>query len=113
MSRLPSRCAEACAAALTLTVRCQHGADPNLRNNWLESPLHAAAYGGRNDLIPLLLAAGADPLALTEHGRSALDFALIGQEKGKFRKNFQGCVDALKAAEKEWHEKLAKEARDD
>ncbi len=34
----------------------------------------------------------------------------IGLEKGKFRKGFQACVDALKAAEKEWRDKLAMEA---
>ncbi len=77
-SKLPSRLRAVVVLGCSVnSCTAQHGADANVRNNWLESPLHAAAYGGRDDLIALLLAAGADPLLQTEHGKTALDFAQV------------------------------------
>lgn len=58
-----------------------HGADVNAvcRGKWRQgyTALHVAAYFGRNAMIPLLLAAGADRAALTDEGRTAAELAVM------------------------------------
>ena len=51
------------------------GADANFANRRGETPLHRAARRGKRDLVPLLLAAGANPLALDRVGKTPFDYA--------------------------------------
>jgi uncharacterized protein len=51
------------------------GANPNLRQSAGWTPLHAAAMNGDLASVELLLAAGADPAATNEEGRSVVDLA--------------------------------------
>ena len=54
-----------------------HGADVQAHGGWKGwTPLHWAAYRGRDAVVELLLARGADPLAVDEEGRLPHDLAL-------------------------------------
>ena len=53
----------------------ERGADVNAVQRGSFTPLMAAAQNGDGELIEMLLAAGADPAARTDDGRSAADLA--------------------------------------
>lgn len=60
-----------------------HGADPRLADNRGWTPLHYAARRGVNpEFVERLLAAGADPCAVTADGRTPLD---VAREAGRTR----------------------------
>lgn len=52
-----------------------HGAGVNLPDAYGDSPLHYAAFCGHQAAVRLLLKEGADPLAVSEDGKSPLDSA--------------------------------------
>ena len=64
--------------AVTYLVE-EHGADVNLPDSWLYTPLHYAASRGDNELIEYLVAQGADVTAMTRLGQSTADMARGGQ----------------------------------
>ncbi|MEM6326228.1 MAG: ankyrin repeat domain-containing protein [Bacteroidota bacterium] len=51
------------------------GADPNVPNGELQTPLHRAVGDGAVDLAALLLGAGADPTLEDDQGQTPLDIA--------------------------------------
>ena len=67
----------------TETVRTAVAEAPGLLTRTVErdgesgwTPLHLAVAAGRGDVVRLLVEAGADPSARTEHGRAPLHVAL-------------------------------------
>ena len=79
------------AAAVALLLK--YKADPNMA--WdSETPLHSAVAQGHETVVPLLLAAGANPLTPDQYKRSAVDIA-----RWKGRTNL---VPVLLAAEKDY-----------
>jgi ankyrin repeat protein len=54
------------------------GANPDVRQSAGWTPLHAAAMNGDLASVELLLAAGADPTATNDEGRSVADLANEG-----------------------------------
>lgn len=52
-----------------------------LMNPWGKAALHAAAYQGHEDMVQVLLSAGADP-TMADDGRTPLYFAAQQQHKG-------------------------------
>jgi ankyrin repeat protein len=65
----PCRCCEASSG----TRR-----DPNIKNKYGETPLHKAAFGGRVDVVKLLLEHGVDPNTQDKYGRTPLHEAAYG-----------------------------------
>ncbi len=57
----------------------EHGADVNLPDSWLYTPMHYAASRGDNELIEYLVAQGSDVTVLTRLGQSTADMARGGQ----------------------------------
>ena len=55
------------------------GADVNLRDSWLYTPLHYAASRGDNELIEYLVSRGGDVTAITRLGQSTADMARGGR----------------------------------
>jgi len=82
------------APAVTLLLK--YKADPNMAWDH-ETPLHAAVAQGHEAVVPLLLAAGADPFAPDQYKRTAVDVARL-----KSRTNL---VPLLLAAEKDYANK--------
>jgi SMI1/KNR4 family protein SUKH-1/ankyrin repeat protein len=58
------------------TVLLKNGANPNLINNYGCSPLHSAAYFGRDEALKLLLEYGADKSLRDKEGKTPLDHAV-------------------------------------
>ena len=59
-----------------------HGADPNIREQWGHTALHAAAENGDEEMIRVLLYGGADLTLKNNQGKTALDLAMeAGHEK--------------------------------
>ncbi len=57
----------------------EHGADVNLLDSWLYTPLHYAASRGDNEMIEYLMSQGADVMAITRLGQSTADMARGGR----------------------------------
>ncbi len=55
------------------------GADVNLRDSWLYTPMHYAASRGDNELIEYLVSQGGDVTAITRLGQSTADMARGGR----------------------------------
>ena len=55
------------------------GADVNLRDSWLYTPMHYAASRGDNELIEYLVSQGGDVSAITRLGQSTADMARGGR----------------------------------
>ena len=55
------------------------GADVNLRDSWLYTPLHYAAARGDNEMIEYLVSQGGDVTAITRLGQSTADMARGGR----------------------------------
>jgi ankyrin repeat protein len=55
------------------------GADVNLRDSWLYTPMHYAAARGDNEMIEYLVSQGGDVKALTRLGQSTADMARGGR----------------------------------
>lgn len=60
-----------------LRLLLDHGANPNIRDNHGEAPLHVAAHNEPR-MLEMLLAGGADVNACDERGQTALDVAMRG-----------------------------------
>ncbi|XP_014670550.1 PREDICTED: uncharacterized protein LOC106811446 [Priapulus caudatus] len=70
-----------------------HSADPNVRSSEGLTPLHVSAIWGKQEVLHLLLANGADPFLMDEDGDDALDLA---------RQNGDPvCIAHLKQAQEE------------
>ena len=59
----------------TVQQELEKGADANLREHWLRTPLHLAAYWGHLEIAELLLSNGAKVNAVNKSGKTPLDFA--------------------------------------
>jgi ankyrin repeat protein len=57
----------------------EQGADVNMRDSWLYTPLHYAAARGDNEMIEYLVSQGADVGAITRLGQSTADIARGGR----------------------------------
>jgi len=55
------------------------GADVNMRDSWLYTPLHYAAARGDNEMIEYLVSQGGDVTAITRLGQSTADMARGGR----------------------------------
>ena len=55
-----------------------NGADPNIREQWGHTALHAAAENGDEEMIRILLYGGADLTLKNSQGKTALDLAMEG-----------------------------------
>ena len=61
--------------AETVRLLIEHGADVNAAQTAGYRPLHQAAVAGRDDLVRMLVDAGADKSARCDRGKSAADYA--------------------------------------
>ena len=79
-ARAPShRCGRQPSAATARVVEylLDAGADPNTPAFAGATPLHVAMQRGHHDLVPRLLAAGADPDRVDDHGRTPADWLAL------------------------------------
>jgi ankyrin repeat protein len=75
----PLHAAVAARSLECVTVLLDAGVDPNARQQHDYTPLMGAASAGRDDLVDLLLARGADPALVSDDGKTA---ATIAAEHG-------------------------------
>ncbi len=73
----------------------EQGADVNLRDSWLYTPLHYAASRGDDALIEYLVARGADVAAITRLGQSTADLARGGRSGFFTRVAYPRTVELL------------------
>ena len=52
----------------------------NAKDNWGETPLHNAAFGGHKEIVELLIAKGADVNVINDDGFTPLDWAIDFKE---------------------------------
>ena len=87
----------ACRDLESLKIQLAFKADPDMRNQDRETPLHFAAFRNDLELTCLLLEAGANPVLQNHDGRTASDLAR--------KSNFMPLADMLDA----WQEKMQEE----
>ena len=75
----------------------EHGADVNMRDSWMYTPLHYAASRGDNEMIRYLFEQGADVLALTRLGQSTADMARGGRAGFFTRVAYPETVELLES----------------
>ena len=73
------------------------GADVNLLDSWLYTPLHYAASRGDNEMIEYLMDQGADVGAITRLGQSTADMARGGRAGFFTRVAFPATVELLQS----------------
>ena len=61
-----------------LRIVMSHKADPNLKNNYDETPLHFAAKRGNPEVLHMLVEAGGDVHAVDKAGKGLLHHATHG-----------------------------------
>ena len=76
-----------------INLLLENGANPNIQQEFGETPMHIAASKGDYKVLKLLLLFHADPMILSNDGFSAEDYA---SERG-----YQKCVDVLSKASNE------------
>ena len=73
----------------------EHGADVNMLDSWLYTPLHYAASRGDNEMIEYLISQGADVKAITRLGQSTADMARGGRAGFFTRVSYPETVELL------------------
>jgi hypothetical protein len=71
------------------------GANPNVYNQTLMTPLHYAAYSGRIDICAFLIANGANLDAKNESGKTAIQVVQSVMKVSRHSKEWQKIVDFL------------------
>ena len=75
----------------------EQGADVNLLDSWLYTPMHYAASRGDNEMIEYLVSQGGDVMAITRLGQSTADMARGGRAGFFTRVSYPATVELLQS----------------